>query len=71
MNSFTVSQAECIAEIIRNAPDGIVVGEKTAGTLGQATYIPFLNGVWTRYTNYSVYEMNGRNTYPNGVKITK
>ena len=69
VNSFTISQAERIAEIIRNAPDGIVVGEKTAGTLGQATYIPYLNGVWTRYTNYSVYEMSGRNTYPNGVKI--
>lgn len=69
VNSYTVSQAERIAEIIRNAPDGFVVGEKTAGTLGQVTYVPCINGVWTRYTNYGVYELNGRNTYPNGVKI--
>lgn len=69
VNSSTVSQAECIAEIIRNAPDGLAVGEKTAGTLGQVTYVPYINGVWTRYTNYGVYEKNGRNTYPNGVKI--
>ncbi len=69
VNSFTISAAEWVAEIIRNAPKGMSIGSSTSGTLGNTVSIPFINGVWSRFSNIEFYDMNGRNMYPQGVTI--
>jgi len=69
VNSLTMSAAEWVAGIIRNAPKGMTVGSPTSGTLGNVVNVPFINGVWARFSNIGFYDMNGRNTYPDGITV--
>lgn len=71
VDRMTMSAAEHIAEIIRNSPCGMVIGEPTGGVFGRTSYAPFTSGRAARFTGVAVYLPNGKCTYPYGVHINK